>query len=454
MIENPQPTRAEVNDIFNTLNDNADGLVLAAETAIGKYPIAAARMVSELIAEHGSLNDSTDLVELMYKPDLFCSNLVAPHGGELITQVLTKTEIEAIDNSLKRVIVSTETILDCEQIAYGTYSPLKGFIGKDDLESVLDNYSLSNGTIWTMPVVLQSKDEKTYEKGKKVVVTDSEGNDHSLLTIKDVYKMDLSVLTEKWFGTNSTEHPGVKKVYSGGEFFIEAEVELISPTSLIDRQYSLTPLQLRHIFSKKGWQKIVGFHTRNVPHQAHEFIQKYALETSSADGLFIGPVVGPKKKGDFNGKPILEAYQRLIDFGYYPSNRVALSSFATYSRYSGPREAVFTALCRKNMGCSHFIIGRDHTGVGKFYGEDDNKNLFDKLGNIGIEIIYCSKVSYNSDTKKHEFVKDVGTYENISGTLARESIMNKKMLPDWFMREIVQEHIHELIEKQENVFSS
>ena len=205
------------------------------------------------------------------------------------------------------------------------------------------------------------------------------------------------------------------------------------------RQFELTPAQLRAIFTHKGWSRIVGFHTRNPCHRIHEFLQLTALQKAAADGLYISPVIGPKKPGDVLPAPLMKSYQALLDGGVYPPRRVVLGSFATYSRYCGPREAVFTALCRKNMGCSHFIIGRDHTGVGTFYDADANRRMFDSLPDLGILPVFFDAVGY--DPEKGEYVE--GRQGNhitpISGTVARQKLENGERLPEWYMRDMVQD---------------
>ncbi|NND13369.1 MAG: sulfate adenylyltransferase, partial [Acidimicrobiia bacterium] len=187
-----------------------------------------------------------------------------------------------------------------------------------------------------------------------------------------------------------------------------------------------------------GWSQVVGFHTRNPTHRGHEWIQLQALERTGADGLYINPIGRPEKPGDFLPEAIMLSYQTLLEFGYYPKGRVVLGSFFTYSRYAGPREAVFTALCRKNMGCSHFIVGRDHTGVGDFYPKDASRWIFETVGDMGIEPVFFETVGHNPATGEYEV--DRGQHlDRISGTRVRESLRSGSYLPDWFMRDLAQE---------------
>jgi len=346
-------------------------------------------------------------------------------------------------------------LMDCEQIAFGTYSPVEGFFTKKELTSVLSNYRLPCGTVWPLPLVLAISDQqrKGLKIGQKVILQSESLTEHAVLEIEDLYQMDLDKMAEAWFGTNSMDHPGVLRLHQQGNNFIGGKIQLVKKLVSSTGQYELTPYQTRFIFKAKGWAKVVGFHTRNIPHRAHEFIQKEALERSFADGLFISPVTGPKKKGDFKGEPILKSYQALIDAGCYPKDKILLGAFPTFSRYSGPREAVFTALCRKNLGCSHFIIGRDHTGVSNFYGPDENFNLFKKLGEIEIEPVFFNIVGYNPEKENYEESTSATKHlENISGTQVRDALKKDNPLPTWFIREEVQNVIREEIQVGKQVF--
>jgi len=449
MVSAPIPTRAEVNDIFNTLLDGADGLVLAAETAIGKYPIKAASMVRKLIIEFENIDNESDS---FYKNDP-TSLLVEPHGGKLVRRELQEFERDKI-NDFKTVVVKETELLDCEQIATGTYSPLLGFMNKNNLNSVLNDYKLVDGTIWPLPVVLQfdEKVAKDFSVGEKVVLINKDGFKHSMIEIDEIYSPDLEDVAKKWFGTKSKEHPGVNHLLTSGNVFISGNISLINKLPSTLKNYELSPSQTRFIFNTKGWSKVVGFHTRNVPHKAHQYIQMRALEKTHSDGLFISPVIGMKKKGDFTTLPILKSYQTLLDNNYYPEDKVIIGAFNTYSRYSGPREAVFTALCRKNMGCSHFIIGRDHTGVGNFYTPDANFDLFEKLGDIGIKPVFFDTVAFNKETNRYEETKDTKELCTISGTDVRKAFLNKDDLPEWFIAKEVQEVVKSEIQNGTKVF--
>jgi ATP sulfurylase len=435
MVTRPTPTRAEVNDIYNTLADGADGLVLAAETAVGKYPIQCASMVSKII--RGFQRDEPDNGQ--FYPLDAVSLLVEPHGGQLVHREAGPADLDDIER-LPRLTIPERELMDCEQFGYGTYSPLTGFMARETLESVLDTYRLPSGEVWTLPILLQvdSEDIAAFAPGDRVALADEQGIIHALLDPSDIYRYDLENLAARMYGTTSRNHPGVARLMRRGDTFLGGGVTIVQPLASPIRHYLLTPAQTRFIFRRLGWSQVVAFHSRNPAHRAHESIQIQALERTGADGIYINPVVGPKKRGDFLAEPILLSYQTLLEFGCYPKGRVVLGCFFTYSRYAGPREAVFTALCRKNMGCSHFIIGRDHTGVGNFYPRDANRELFESLGDIGVKPVFFETLGYNSGTGKYE-VDRGQPLMMISGTEVRETLRTNKHLPDWFMRDLVQE---------------
>jgi ATP sulfurylase len=365
--------------------------------------------------------------------------LVEPHGGRLVHRELASGATVPIEG-VPSLIVDRTDLMDCEQIGYGTYSPLTGFMNRDELESVLTSYSLPGGEAWTLPILMQLRDGRPpgVSEGDRLVLTDESGTPHALLDVSEVYTYDLERLAAQMFGTTSTAHPGVGRLMGKSDTFLGGAVTLIKPLDSPHRHYLLTPAQTRFIFTRLGWSQVVGFHTRNAAHRGHEWIQLEALERTGADGLYINPVARPEKPGDFLPEAVLLSYRTLLEFGCYPNGKVVLGSFFTYSRYAGPREAVFTALCRQNMGCSHFVVGRDHTGVADFYPPDANRWLFDAVGEIGITPVFFDAVGYNEEERRYEI--DVGQgLTTISGTQARDTLRRGGALPDWFMRDLVQE---------------
>lgn len=451
MIAQPAPTRAEVNDIYNTFVDGADGLVLAAETAIGRHPVESARVLASLIGAFEQIDRAGDFDSAFNVEPV--SLLADPHGGQLVHQEATAADRDSLAE-MPAVTVDDDDLMDCEQIAIGTYSPLTGFMDQDTLESVLFENRLPDGTVWTLPVVLQLDDDAAgkAEAGRRIILKSRAGVVHSLLDVTAKFAPDLDKLMVPWFGTDSSEHPGVRRARRRGRWFVAGKVTLVERLPSAFRQFELTPRQTRAVFAHKGWSRVVGFHTRNPAHQAHRQIQLQAVERSHADGLYVSPVIGPRKPGDFLPGPIMESYQMLLRSGAYDGVGVVLGGFSTYARYAGPREAVFTALCRKNMGCSHFVVGRDHTGVGNFYAPTAAHQLFEKLGDIGIEPLYFEAIGYDTARGEYAPIADADTVKSISGTQVRDTLRRGEHLPSWFMDDKVQDMFLAQIADGEPVF--
>jgi ATP sulfurylase len=448
MVSHPYPTRAEVNDVYNTLRDGADGLVLASETAVGSYPIGCASMVVRITREFENVPE--DLGAAVPSPPI--SLLMEPLGGSLRHRELPSvTRADLV--GLPSLSLPETDFMDCELLGNGTYSPLTGFMNRETLESVLHSKRLPDGLPWTMPILLPVHPDGAgiLAHGGSVRLEGPGGKGLAVLRIESVYSVELEDLTMAWFGTTSMSHPGVARVAARRTTFVSGEVEMVEGVPSPFDPYKLTPAMARFIFAKKGWSKVVGFHSRNVPHRIHELIQQQALDSTHADGLFISPVIGPQKQGDFLPGPILKSYQLLLDFGYYPRGKVVLGAFATYPRFCGPREAVFTAICRRNMGCSHFIVGRDHAGVGGFYDDRDTRALFDELGDLGVQPVFFEMLGYDPSSRSYraEGAQDLIT---ISGSEAREALRQQRELPQWFMHDLVQESIRESLAKGEDVF--
>jgi ATP sulfurylase len=254
-----------------------------------------------------------------------------------------------------------------------------------------------------------------------------------------VFELDLEQAAKAWYGTTDGTHPGVARLRSRGGRFVAGEIHLLARAQSPYRHFELTPAQTRSVFVHKGWTRVVGFHTRNPAHRVHEHIQLAALRTTHADGLYISPVIGPKKEGDFLPGPIMQSYQTLVRLGAYPEGRVVLGSFPTYSRFAGPREAVFTALCRKNMGCSHFVIGRDHAGVGQFYAADALDRYLAEIGELGIELVRFGPIAWDPRHARYSPVEEIENPESISGTQVRTALAAGQRLPEWFMRPEIQD---------------
>ena len=470
MITNRKPTRAEVHDIINTIVDGAYGLTLAAETAIGKYPLGCINMLNKIIRhakdtiDHNIIGQKeTKFVEHLQNKnylidDMVSSSLVSPHGGHLVKRMSDAMSHLLNSGKNKSIILNQRQCLDLEQIAIGGYSPLEGFMVKSELESVLSTMRLTDGTIWPIPILLDVEKEfvTNLKNGDTIILKDFAGSVVGDMLVEEIYEFDKGDINRALYGDANDSHPGKRIINEMGDAFLGGRVNMYSRMKTEYNGYALSPRQTRRLFEEKNWTKVAGFHTRNVIHKAHEFIQLSALKKGLCDGLLIHPVVGKKKTGDFNSKYIIDSYD-LMTKHFYPENTVVFSVFSTYSRYAGVREAIFTAICRQNYGCSHFIVGRDHTGVG--VGETQ----IDKAGEallhkLDIKIIQFQQVSYS--VNKKSYVESGSSTENlhqsglrtISGTEAREMLKLLKSPPEWYMRKEISDLIIEALRKNEEVF--
>ena len=388
MVTSSVPTRAEVNDIYNTLADGADGLVLAAETAIGRHPVACAAMVVRLIREFRNPAD----LDSLSQPSPSQSLLTAPHGGQLVHRV-SETRDGA---GLPVVRLGAELLSDVAQIALGTFSPLTGFMDRDTLESVLADFRLPDGNLWTMPIVcpLGPDAARGIAIGDDIALADGAGQVCAILSVSDIYRPDIDRVARRWFGTGAAEHPGVRWLAGLGTTFLAGAVTMLAGAPIPRGRYALTPAQLRLLFTYKGWTRVVGFHGFGVAGGEHVAAHLRAMERVHADGLLISLIAGSRGKGEFLPEVVLDSYRDLVDHGLYPQGKVVLASFDSYTRYCGPREVVFAALCRKNMGCSHFAIGGDGSDgaaptADAAAAREATVRLLDKIGDLGIETVFA-----------------------------------------------------------------
>ncbi|NVM34386.1 MAG: sulfate adenylyltransferase [Candidatus Lokiarchaeota archaeon] len=315
--------------------------------------------------------------------------MIKPHGGTLINKELPRIEKERIKgeiNEFEKIVVRPETLKVIKNISFGVFSPLEGFMNENDYHYVLDTMYLESNFAWPFPITLDvSVDEiNNIKADDKIILTNSNGTPIALMNIETIYNYKKNQYAEKTYGTLDKNHPGVMSVFNYKEKLIGGEIFLINEPKPTFPDLDLKAVETRVLFKEKGWDRVVAFQTRNPPHLGHEYVQKAGL--TYVDGLFINPVIGKKKKGDFLDIVIIEAYKSLIK-EYYPKNRVVLSTFETEMRYAGPKEAIFHAITRKNFGCDHIIIGRDHAGVGDYYGPYDAHDIFDRFPDLGIEPI-------------------------------------------------------------------
>lgn len=288
--------------------------------------------------------------------------------------------------TLPQVEIGEDERLDLENLATGAFHPVRGFMTREETLSVAQEMRLPTGEVWTIPILLQLQEKPRVGRGDRVVLVHGK-EPVALLQVEDAYALDLKALARQVFGTESEAHPGVRRLLGKGPYALGGRVEVLvwRPRGSLEK----TPGEVRALFQERGWRKVVAFQTRNAPHRAHEYLIRLGLEL--ADGVLVHPILGAKKEDDFPTEVIVKAYQALIE-GFLPRERVALFGLATPMRYAGPKEAVFHALVRKNFGATHFLVGRDHAGVGDFYDPYAAHRIFDRLPPLGIEIVKVGAV--------------------------------------------------------------
>jgi sulfate adenylyltransferase len=363
---------------------------------------------------------------------------IVPHGGTLINRLVAADEAPAAlerAGALPLVTLDARGVADLELLATGAYSPLHGFMGRADYQRVLHEMRLADGLPWSLPITLRVTDPHGLRE--TVALGTPDGTVLGLLELQEIYQGSQTDEAQLVFGTTDAKHPGVAQLYGQGDFLLGGDVQLLRRTNPLFPELALDPADTRRAFAERGWHTVVGFQTRNPVHRAHEYIQKAALET--VDGLLLHPLLGPTKDDDVPAAVRVESYRVLLE-RYYPPHRVLLAGFPAAMRYAGPREAVFHALVRKNYGCTHFIVGRDHAGVGTYYGSYDAQRIFERFapGELGIHPVcfehtfYCQRCGGMASPKTcpHEATSHV----ILSGSKVREMLRQGTLPPPEFSR--------------------
>ena len=370
--------------------------------------------------------------------------VIAPHGGELVDRRVPEGErAERLQKAqeLKKVVLGSRPLSDLEMISTGVFSPLAGFMVREDYESVAETMHLANGLVWSMPITLSVSDDEAngIDEGDEIALVNGEGRVVATMTVADRYAYDKEREAREVYRTDDGNHPGVAALYRQGNTLIGGEVTLLDeePNPRPFPGYYYEPEQLRSLFAEKGWRQVVGFQTRNPVHRAHEHIQKSALET--VDGLLLNTLVGETKSDDIPATVRMKSYEVILD-RYYPRQRTVLAVFPAAMRYAGPREAIFHAVCRKNYGCTHFIVGRDHAGVGDYYGTYDAQHIFEEFEpeELGItplmfeHAFFCLSCQGMASTKTCPHDKEQHVF--FSGTRVREMLSKGEYPPPEFSR--------------------
>lgn len=367
---------------------------------------------------------------------------ISPHGSSLVNCFPKESELKELQkeaNNLKSIVITKRTLCDIEMLAIGAFSPLKGFVVKTDYESIVEKMRLKNNLVWPIPITLQVKkeDHENIKNEKKITLKNDKNKAVAILNLQEIYQGDCKKEASLVYKTTDTNHPAVKYLFEAGEYYLAGEIKVLEHTYDEFPEYNLGCAKTREIFKEKGWKRVVAFQTRNPVHRAHEYLLKVALEV--VDGLMLHPTMGETKGDDIPANIRMKCYQTILE-KYFPKDRTLLCIMPASMRYGGPREAILHAIIRKNYGCTHFIVGRDHAGVGNYYGTYDAQKIFNEFKKEELEItplffehtFWCK--SCNGMASYKTCPHNSSNHLILSGTKVREMLRNGEMLPEEFTR--------------------
>ncbi|MFQ5997865.1 MAG: sulfate adenylyltransferase [Candidatus Bathyarchaeia archaeon] len=335
-----------------------------------------------------------------------------PYGGRLVNRLVSDVKRPTLLKQAEEIAsikLDEDAIYDAEKIGIGAYSPLEGFMNNNEFLSVLAGGRLANGLPWTIPIVMAPSGKenaaivKELKEGDTAALLDVNGKPFAILRLEEKFSIDKKECAMKVYGTTDRAHPNVHDIYTLGNVALAGNIDLIRKLDLKAGKFELTPLDCRRAFKERGWKNVVAYQCRNPPHTAHEYLQRCALELAEVDGLFIHPVVGRLKKGDYKPEVIMQAYDVLVK-GYYRRDRTLLASLSITMRYGGPKAALFLAIVRRNYGCTHYIVGRDQAGVGSYYDPYACHKIFEEY-DVGIapirfmETFFCRRCGWMATPK-------------------------------------------------------
>lgn len=377
-------------------------------------------------------------------PSTVSSSPIPPHGGALVERLVAPQQREELVREaakLPQLPIDRRVLSDVRMLGIGAYSPLEGFMRQEEYDRVVWDMRLPSGLVWPIPITLAIGAVEAHDlNGAQRAALTYRGRPVAIIEIADIYQPDKRIEARQVYGVDDPRHPGVRAVYEQGEFYLGGPVHVIDLALDLEGElapYFLSPKETRQFFHERGWRSIVAFQTRNPIHRAHEYLQKCALEL--VDGLLVHPLAGATKEDDIDVTTRFACYKKLLE-DYYPAERILLAAFPASMRYAGPREAVFHALCRQNYGCTHMIVGRDHAGVGDYYGTYDAQKIFERFspGEIGIQPLpfehafFCT--ACQGMATRRTCPHDDSRHVILSGTKVRQMLQNGKMPPPEFTR--------------------